>query len=80
MNLFLAHSFTPLSIPLTDVPSDSILMRNPQRSAVEKLPVRLIENASCLPPTSRNALEVRTAETRGLLASFPPKDVTCEHL
>lgn len=56
MNLFLAHLSTPLAFPLTDVPSDSIIMGN----------------ASCLPPASQNALEVRTAETRGLVVPFPP--------
>lgn len=63
----------PPSLPLTDIPSDSGLTRSLQRSVVEKLPVRLIDNASCPALITEYTEPQSTTETGGLAVCFTIK-------
>lgn len=63
----------PSILPLTDIPSDSGLTRSLQRSVVEKLPVRLIDNASCPALITEYTEPQSTTETGGLAVCFTIK-------
>ncbi len=63
----------PSILPLTDIPSDSGLMRSLQHSVVEKLPVRLIDNASCPAHITEYTESQSTTETGSLAVCFTIK-------
>ncbi|KAK2867397.1 hypothetical protein Q8A67_025514 [Cirrhinus molitorella] len=63
----------PSILPLTDIPSDSGLTRSLQRSVVQKLPVRLIDNASCPAHITEYTEPQSTTEMGGLAVSFTTK-------